>query len=163
MSPVVKIQDTLQIAAVLLRKVAKSGPSMGQLILCVLDEEEHSDRVLECAANLALNADANIVITAVLQLLNTPMGCIPIVDESGLRRILRRAVWIARSRGIDDVSWRLLRSTVPSQAIAEAAAHLGADRIVIGARKAPRILRFFVRSVPDELSRRTPCPVTVLQ
>jgi eukaryotic-like serine/threonine-protein kinase len=89
------------------------------------------------------------------------------IDEEGKNRHLARIVELkdwARELGLDEsrISYHVLESTDPADAILEYARHNGVDHIVMGAR-ANTTLRRLLGSVSGKVAAEAPCSVTVVR
>lgn len=141
------------------------------------DGSEHSEAALVHAANLATATDGSVTVVHVVSPeVQTRGGSDPVVDPSSAadrllredegdaeargERILENAAAVAADHGAT-VETDLLHGD-PVEAVADYAARVGADGVVVGHRGLNERAEEYLGSVAKSLVGRSPVPVTVV-
>ena len=137
---------------------------MSQIIIWATDGSSVAEDALPMAKRLATTFEAKLVAVHVNQTVVVQGARHPvIVDEPDIRARVRRAVRSMRAHGID-AELRIVGPTPdgPAQGIAEFAAAVRADVIVLGTQRRPAFSAVLHGSVAPRLLGRAPCPVVVV-
>lgn len=137
---------------------------MFKTIVAATDGSAHGDRALELAESLAREADAQLVVVHVVELVGGKGGVYPAAaDEPEIRQSIEAQVEKLRADGIDaSVDVRRIRLGGPAHEIADAAATLEADLIVVGSRGRSPVSEVLLGSVPVRLLHIAHRPVLVV-
>jgi nucleotide-binding universal stress UspA family protein len=137
---------------------------MFRQILCAIDFSDTAEAARETAVELAHTHGGELVLVHVF----TEFPLYPEVAAVEVERVWNeQRQWVERSladrveaatgRGVR-ARW-LLETGVPAEAIADTAARIGADLIVIGTHGRTGMTRLVVGSVAERVVRLAPCPV----
>ncbi len=140
-----------------------------QTILVPLDFSDHSARAFEMAVALAKALGAKLELLHCYQLNSGGMSPYGMVLPESFDREARLAAakclaqWRdkATAEGVETNS--SLSAMVPSMAIAETAAELGCDLVVMGTRGLSGIKHVLMGSVAERAIRTAPCPVLTVK
>jgi len=137
---------------------------MFKTIVAATDGSAHGDRALALAESLAREADAQLVVVHVVELVGGKGGVYPAAaDEPEIRQAVEAQVEKLRADGIDaSIDVRRIRLGGPAHEIADAAATLEADLIVVGSRGRSPVSEVLLGSVPVRLLHIAHRPVLVV-
>lgn len=137
---------------------------MFKTIVAATDGSAHGDRALALAESLAREADGQLVVVHVVELVGGKGGVYPAAaDEPEIRQNIETQVEKLRADGIDaSIDVRRIRLGGPAHEIAEAAAALEADLIVVGSRGRSPVSEVLLGSVPVRLLHIAKRPVLVV-
>ena len=137
---------------------------MFKTIVAATDGSAHGDRALALAESLAREADAQLVVVHVVELVGGKGGVYPAAaDEPEIRQAVEAQVEKLRADGIDaSIDVRRIRLGGPAHEIADAAATLEADLIVVGSRGRSPVSEMLLGSVPVRLLHIAHRPVLVV-
>ncbi len=139
-----------------------------QTILVPLDFSDHSARAFEMAVALAKALGAKLELLHCYQLNPgvSPYGVVlPESFEREVRLVAARglAQWRDKATADGVETNTKLSPMVPSLAIAETAAELGCDLVVMGTRGLSGIKHVLLGSVAERAIRTAPCPVLTVK
>jgi len=139
-------------------------------IMVGTDFSRGAEAALDAAVMLAERAGARVTLIHV----HDPMVLLPAPGEGekvsldhllhveeDLRRTLER-VRLDRLGSVKDAQVELVIRSSPSHAMAERAAELGVDLIVVATHGRTGLAHFFIGSVAERTVRLAPCPVLVV-
>jgi nucleotide-binding universal stress UspA family protein len=130
-------------------------------IIWATDGSAAADRALESAKALARDGHGTLVVLHCKELFVGRAGGYPVLaDETELEEKIREQVDALREEGLD-VTFELANTTAPgaAHAIADSAAELGADVIVVGTRGHTPFAGLLLGSVTQRLLHIAHCPV----
>lgn len=130
-------------------------------IVWATDGSEAADRALQTAKALALASQGTLVVLHCREIFLGRAGGWPVLaDEDELEAKIRTQVDALRDEGLD-VELELATATAPgaAHAIADVAAELDADVIVVGTRGHTALAGLLLGSVTQRLLHIAPCPV----
>jgi nucleotide-binding universal stress UspA family protein len=138
---------------------------MFETIVIATDGSPHGDRALALAESLAREAAARLVVVHVLELVGGKGGSVypAAADEDEIEQHIETKVEKLRADGMD-ATW-VLRSTRlggPAHEIADVAAEVEADVIIVGTRGRSPVSGFLLGSVPIRLLHVAHRPVLVV-
>jgi nucleotide-binding universal stress UspA family protein len=137
---------------------------MFKTIIAATDGSPHGDRALALAESMAREADAQLVVVHVVELVGGKGGVYPMAaDEDDIRQNIEARVEKLRADGLDaSIDVRRTRLGGPAHEIADAAASLEADLIVVGTRGGTPFSEVLLGSVPIRLMHISHRPVLVV-
>jgi nucleotide-binding universal stress UspA family protein len=137
---------------------------MFKTIVAATDGSAHGDRALAMAESLVREADGQLVVVHVVELVGGKGGVYPAAaDEPDIRQNIEAQVEKLRADGIDaSIDVRRIRLGGPAHEIADAAATLKADLIVVGSRGRSPVSEVLLGSVPVRLLHIAHRPVLVV-
>lgn len=137
---------------------------MFKTIVAATDGSAHGERALALAESLAREADAQLVVVHVVELVGGKGGVYPAAaDEPEIRQNVEAQVEKLQADGIDaSIDVRRIRLGGPAHEIADAAAALEADLIVVGSRGRSPVSEVLLGSVPVRLLHIAHRPVLVV-
>ncbi|HEY7050439.1 MAG TPA: universal stress protein [Jatrophihabitantaceae bacterium] len=137
---------------------------MFMTIVAATDGSPHGDRALALAESMAREAKAQLAVVHVVELVGGKGGVYPAAaDEPEIRENIEAQVEKLRANGVDaSLDVRRIRLGGPAHEIADAAAALEADLIVVGSRGRSPVSEVLLGSVPIRLLHIAHRPVLVV-
>jgi nucleotide-binding universal stress UspA family protein len=129
-------------------------------VLVYCDGTPESDEAVRAASQLARRDDARLTLAAVAQLERPRVGCG--IRTETWNEVLRDAANadLARAAGLlDSPAHSTVLCGEPNQAIADCAAELACDAIVLPPTRRSGVARMFARDRATAIRRLTPCAV----
>lgn len=123
----------------------------------------NAEPALAVARSLA-GPDSHLVVVHVVELVGGKGGTYPLnIDEDEVRASLEAQVSEMKAEGVDaELTVHHLQLGGPAHVIAEEAARVGADLVVVGSRGHSAFTQLIVGSVPVRLLHLAHCPVLVV-
>lgn len=138
---------------------------MFKTIVVATDGSPHGDRALALAESMAREAAARLVVVHVVELVGGKGGSVypAAADEDEIRQQIEAKVEKLRVDGLDaSIVVRSTRLGGPAHEIADVAADIEADVIVVGTRGRSPVSGFLLGSVPTRLLHIAHRPVLVV-
>ena len=140
---------------------------MFKRILVAVDETKLAERVVDVAANLAMQLAADVAVVHVIDESRAYILDLGVLDDvvmSNLRSDGVAALDAAHRRMPAGLKvQRMLAQGDPSEAIITTAQNWKADLIVLGNDSRGRLAHFLLGSTADSVIRRAPCPVVAVR
>jgi nucleotide-binding universal stress UspA family protein len=135
---------------------------MTSKILCAIDDTEHAQNAILCAAELSRKTGAQLTVCTVNVLMGGLRGPpIYLHDDLDVKKMLDNAAALARAHGVKNLDETELKGREISTSVVQYAEQNGFDHIITGTGDKRGLSRLALGSVASDIVSRAHCTVTV--